>query len=335
MADRAPCTVERGGERMRLGLAIGRLHDLPRVAREIVDQIRQAEEDCFDTVWMSHLLLVEGYDGPTIVAAASSVTRRIELATFVPFLTRHPALVAHQAVTIQALSGNRLALCLASNHRVFLEQGLGIEFGDPVALLEEYLPILGTVMRLEPIRRLSSPYRTRVVPDMPPVIPAPVFLPALRRSMVELAGRLADGVITTMAGPRYLEQEVVPVLMAAAEQAGRPTPRVAAHFFVSITNEVDAARRCADALIDDLYAHPMYLRVLRVDGVDRFGDVAIVGDEAVVAKRLEALSRIGVSDMVASIPVVEGDPGAYERTYRFLADRAASTSSVHGTLASH
>lgn len=318
----------RGDQMMRIGLAIGRLHDVPRDAREIVDQIRQAEEDGFATVWMSHLLLVEGYDGPTIVAAASSVTQRIELATFVPFLTRHPALLAHQAVTIQALSANRLVLCMASNHQIFLEQGLGIDFGDPVALLGEYLPVLDAVMRLEPVRRLSNPYRTRVVPDMPPALPADVFLPGLRPSMVRLAGRLADGVITTMAGPRYLEQEVVPVLRATAEEEGRPAPRVAAHFFVSITSEVEAARRTADALIDDLYAHPMYLRVLRVDGVDRFGDVAIVGDEAIVAERLDALARIGVTDMVASIPVLDGDRGAYERTYRFLADRASSTTSL-------
>ena len=318
---------------MRIGLAIGRLHDIPRAAPEIVDQIRQAEADGFDAVWMSHLLLVEGYDGPTILAAASTVTQRIELATFLPFLTRHPALVAHQAITLQALSANRVALCLASNHRVFLEQGLGIDFGDPVALLEEYLPILGAVMRLEPVRRLTTPYRTRVVPDMPPALPAPIFLPALRRSMVQLAGRLADGVITTMAGPRYLEHEVVPVLHAAARTAGRPAPRVAAHFFVSITSEVEAAKRSADTLIDDLYAHPMYLRVLGVDGVDRFGDVAIVGDERVVAASLDALTRIGVTDMVASIPVLRDDPGAYERTYRYLADRAAATTSVDGALA--
>lgn len=333
MPDQAPDPTDRGDDPMRIGLAIGRLHDIPRGAREIVEQVRQAEADGFAAVWMSHLLLVEGYDGPTIVAAAASVTDRIELATFVPFLTRHPALVAHQAITIQGLSGNRLVLCLASNHQLFLEQGLGIDFGNPVALLEDYLPVLGAVMRLEPVRRLANPYRTRVVPDMPPALPAPVFLPALRRSMVELAGRLADGVITTMAGPRYLEQEVVPVLRAAAAEAGRPVPRVAAHFFISITREVEAAKRTADALIDDLYAHPMYLRVLRADGVDRFGDVAIIGDEGVVAERLEALSHIGITDFLASIPVLDGDPGAYERTYRYLADRAASTSSPERSLA--
>ena len=77
---------------------------------EIVAQIRLAERDGFASIWMSHLLLVEGFDGPSIVAAAATVTSRIELATFVPFLTRHPALVAHQALTIQALSGNRLVL---------------------------------------------------------------------------------------------------------------------------------------------------------------------------------------------------------------------------------
>jgi alkanesulfonate monooxygenase SsuD/methylene tetrahydromethanopterin reductase-like flavin-dependent oxidoreductase (luciferase family) len=144
--------------------------------------------------------------------------------------------------------------------------------------------------------------------------------------MVRLAGQLADGVITTMAGPRYLEQEVVPILRAAADEADRPTPRVAAHFFVSITKDVEAARRCADALIDDLYAHPMYQRVLQVDGVERFGDVAIVGDETVVAERMDALAEIGVTDLLVSIPVLDGDIGAYERTYQFLAGRASSAS---------
>ena len=175
--------------------------NVPRGAPEIVAQIRLAERDGFASIWMSHLLLVEGYDGPSIVAAAATVTSRIELATFVPFLTRHPALVAHQALTIQALSGNRLVLCMASNHRVLVEQGLGMEFGDPVALLGDYLPVLETLFRGEPVRRLASPYRTRVVPDVPDALPPPVLLPGLRKSMVTLAGA-CRWVVTIMAGPR-------------------------------------------------------------------------------------------------------------------------------------
>jgi len=307
---------------MRIGLAIGRMQDIPRGAPEIIEQIRRAEHDGFASVWVSHLLLVEGYDGPTIVAAAAQVTTRIELATFVPFLTRHPASMAHQALTIQALSENRLILCMASSHRVFMEHGLGIDFGDPVALLADYLPVLDALFRQGPVRRLASPYRTRVVPDVPGAKPPFVILPGLRRSMVRLAGGLADGVATIMAGPRFLEREVVPVLRHAAGASGRQAPRVAAHFFVSLTTEIEEARRYANGMMADLHEHPMYQRVLKVDGVERVGDVSIIGDPDMVADRLDGLASIGVTDLMASIPVLDGDVAAYERTYRFLADRA-------------
>ena len=209
-----------------------------------------------------------------------------------------------------------------------IERGLGIDFGDPVASLGDYLPVLEALCRQEPVRRLASPYPTRVVPDVPGAKPPDVIIPGMRRSMVLLAGRLADGVVTTMAGPRFLEREVVPILRGAAEAAGRRTPRVAAHFFVSITKEVGEARRTVNELMADLHEHPMYQRVLRADGVERVGDVAIIGDVGFVADRLNVLASIGVTDLMASIPFVDGDAAAYERTYTLLAERASSTSGV-------
>ena len=52
--------------------------------------------------------------------------------------------------------------------------------------------------------------------------------------MLQLAGRLADGTITWMGGPHYLETLAVPLITAVARSAGRPAPRIVAGFPIAI-----------------------------------------------------------------------------------------------------
>ena len=51
-----------------------------------------------------------------------------------------------------------------------------------------------------------------------------------RPEMLKLAGTLADGTVTWMTGPATLESHTVPTINAAASEAGKPPPRVAAAF---------------------------------------------------------------------------------------------------------
>src|SRR6202034_4634012 len=58
---------------------------------------------------------------------------------------------------------------------------------------------------------------------VPGTSPVPVLVGALSPLMVQAAGELADGVVTWLAGPRSLGDQIVPQLHAAA--AGQRAPR--------------------------------------------------------------------------------------------------------------
>ena len=54
-------------------------------------------------------------------------------------------------------------------------------------------------------------------------VPAPpVLVAALGTQMLRLTGRMADGTITWMTGPKTLKELTGPALRAAASEAGRP-----------------------------------------------------------------------------------------------------------------
>ena len=140
-----------------------------------------------------------------LAAAAAVQTDRIRIGTFVPFLLSHPALVAHRALTLQALSGGRSMICLIAGDRVFIERALGVEYGDPVEQLEPYLDVLLPLLRQEPVRRrsrLSSTRSARCTGRRASGCLAHRFPAEPDRD----GGIRCAGVGTTMAGPRYLAQ---------------------------------------------------------------------------------------------------------------------------------
>ena len=60
--------------------------------------------------------------------------------------------------------------------------------------------------------------------------------------MLRLAGRLTDGTITSLVGPRTLHSHIVPTIQQAAEAAGRSAPRVAVGLPITLTDDADGAQ---------------------------------------------------------------------------------------------
>jgi alkanesulfonate monooxygenase SsuD/methylene tetrahydromethanopterin reductase-like flavin-dependent oxidoreductase (luciferase family) len=78
--------------------------------------------------------------------------------------------------------------------------------------------------------------------QVPGAKPVPVLVAALGEQMLRLCGRLADGTILWMTGPKTIEQHVAPTPFAAAQEAGRPRPRIVANLPIALTAQPDAAR---------------------------------------------------------------------------------------------
>ncbi|MER6797140.1 LLM class flavin-dependent oxidoreductase, partial [Amycolatopsis mediterranei] len=125
---------------------------------------------------------------------------------------------------------------------------------------------------------------------------------------MRLAGELADGVITTFAGPRATAEYVVPALGSAS--------RVVSGQLICVTSEVDEARK----RIEELYAGagnvPAYRAILDREGHERVSDSAIVGDEETVRRQVKSLEEAGATELLV-MPVGSAEEQA--RTRELLA----------------
>jgi alkanesulfonate monooxygenase SsuD/methylene tetrahydromethanopterin reductase-like flavin-dependent oxidoreductase (luciferase family) len=117
--------------------------------------------------------------------------------------------------------------------------------------------------------------------------------------MLKLAGSLTDGTVLWMTGPATVRDHVVPAITAAAEAAGRPSPRVVCSLPVCVTSDPAAVRASADEMLAIYGQLPSYRAMLDKEGAAGPGDVAIVGDEDAVAAQILALGDAGVTDFVA------------------------------------
>jgi alkanesulfonate monooxygenase SsuD/methylene tetrahydromethanopterin reductase-like flavin-dependent oxidoreductase (luciferase family) len=142
--------------------------------------------------------------------------------------------------------------------------------------------------------------------------------------MLKNAGELADGTITWMTGPRTLERHVLPLITAAASEAGRPRPRIVSGVPVAVVDDRDEARREAGVVYERYNDLSNYRRMMDKEGENVAPeDIAVYGDESQVEERIREFASVGVTDLIASIYPVGPDPVASIARTRALLARIA------------
>jgi 5,10-methylenetetrahydromethanopterin reductase len=252
-------------------------------------------------------------------------TSRIELGVgIVPTYPRHPLALAQQVATTQAFSGGRLTLGVGVSHRPVIEDLHGLRYTRPAAHMRDYLSVLAPLLRVGSVRHRGEFYQVDGGFVVPGTSPVPVLVGALSPLMVQAAGELADGVVTWLAGPRSLGEQIVPQLIAAAR--GRPAPRVVAALPLAVCADASLARRAADEVFARYAGLDNYHRLLVREGVSSLGAVAIVGTEADIEKQIGRLSDVGVTELWPIVfPVGDDAAGSRQQTRALLAERAAAT----------
>src|ERR1700760_4118047 len=128
---------------MRIGLMIGSDKERPRADRltRVLNDGISAESQGFASFWIPQ---VPGYlDAMTAVALLGQVTERIEIGTaVVPIQTRHPLIMAQQALTTQVSCDGRFTLGLGPSHHWIVTDQLGLPYDKPAKLVRDYLDVL-------------------------------------------------------------------------------------------------------------------------------------------------------------------------------------------------
>lgn len=273
----------------------------------MVAQACRAEADGFPAVWSVHFS--RGVDALSTLAVAGSRTSTIDLGVgVVPTYPRHPLALAQQAATVQAFCRGRLTLGVGVSHRPVIEGLHGIGYRSPAAHMREYLSVLVPLLREGSVQYRGSRYTVDGGFAVPGTSAVPVVVGALAPRMVAVAGELADGVVTWLAGPRSLQTVIVPGLLAAS--AGRPSPRVVAAIPVAVCDDADAARATAQHVFARYAGLENYRRLFERDAVSSVGELVVVGPEDDVRAQLRRYADVGVTELWAIVFAVGADPGA-------------------------
>ncbi len=299
---------------MRYGVTI----DVSTPVHDVVDQVRQLRDAGFDTAISSQIF---GYDALTLLAVVGAQVPDIGLMTaVVPTYPRHPIMLAAQALTVQAVTDARLTLGIGLSHQVVIEGMFGYSYERPARHMREYLHALLPLLRGEQVGFVGETLKAQTLGPLDvSAPPPPVLLAALAPTMLRIAGSMTDGTATWMTGPATLESHIIPTISAAASEAGRVPPRIAAAFPVCVTADPDRARQTAAEVFSIYGQLPSYQAMLEREGAAGPADVAIVGDEDEVADQIRRLDEIGVTDFGAA-PYGTDDERA--RTMAVLGDLA-------------
>ncbi|GAA4825161.1 TIGR03564 family F420-dependent LLM class oxidoreductase [Streptomyces ziwulingensis] len=285
---------------MRVGVMSGpERGDAAHKADRMADDARWAEEAGFDTVWVPQV--PTDFDALTAVTLMGQATSRIELGTaVVPVHAQHPVALARQALSAHAAAGGRLALGVGASHHWIVRDMLGLPYTKPAAHTRAYLEVLNAAVGgAASVDVENDVFRVHNPLTLGPVSPLPVLLAALGPVMLRIAGALTDGTVLWLADERTVAGHVVPTLTKAAQEAGRPAPRVVAGLPVCLCapHEVDAARERANRVLGEAEVSPHYQRLMEHGDARDVGDLCAAGDERAIRSRFRRFADAGVTDL--------------------------------------
>lgn len=292
---------------MRIGINGSAVMLMTGSAQAVADHAEQAARDGFASYWLNQSTVGTGLDALTTLAVAAPRVPEIELGTAViPTFPRHPSALATQALTTHQISGGRLTLGIGLSHRETIEGQLRIPFDRPIRHMREYLDILQALFRERKVSYRGEIFscegemaQSTAAPTARPMTPPAIVVAALGPQMLRLVGRRADGTILWLVGPKTIASLIAPTIRESAARADRPAPRIIASLPVCVTDDPDGTREAMSQILARYGELPFYRSVLDREGVERPGDVGIIGREADVRRGLAALAEAGATDFAA------------------------------------
>jgi probable F420-dependent oxidoreductase len=218
--------------------------------------LRQAESLGYTDAWTAE---VDQLDGFVPIAPAALWTETMRFGTAIAnVFTRGPALLAQQAAAVAEIAPGRFVLGVGASSPAIVESWNGIELRKPLERVRETVAFLRQAFAGERaanevlgVRGFRMGRRFAE--------PPPIFIAALRRKMLELAGSAGDGVIINWLGPNDVPK-VVSVAKEAARQTGRDADalEVVCRIFVIPTGNDAIIQAVARRAVTGYMTTPVY-----------------------------------------------------------------------------
>ncbi len=274
---------------------------IPGGLLESVAYAREAERLGYEEAWLPEV----GGPDAFALAGALAVETDLRLGTaVVPIYTRTPMVIGMTAASLSQLSGGRFVLGLGTSSENIVERWSGTEFAKPYTRMRETLEVLRPMLAGEKVRYEGETLRVdgyRMTVESEGEVP--VYVGALNRRMLRLAGERADGVIVNMLGPEHLEQ-VLAEVAEGARAAGRDPAEVesVARIHMAYDQPFEVAAQIVRGVFGPYAATSVYNKFFRWIG---FEEEAEAVARAWAARDREGLAA-AVSDEMVRAMVVSG-----------------------------
>ena len=212
--------------------------------KALIERVQIADAVGVHSAWVPEAW---GRDAFTILAVLADRTKKIQLGTaIVNTYSRTPAALAQHFATLDELSGGRMIIGLGTSGPQVIEHFHGIKFDPPLTRMKEYIEIINTLMRGEPLKHsgkvfnLQRGFTLRFTPVRNHI---PIYLATLNAKSVKLTAELADGWLPVMIPLPKLKDEIT-ALRKLSVADGRPANAVSIRSpgAVTVTKNIDKAR---------------------------------------------------------------------------------------------
>jgi len=288
---------------------------------------KMAEQNGFDNVWITDHY--NNRDVYTTLAILALNTNKIKLGTGVtnPY-TRNVAITASSIAAINEISGGRAVLGIGPGDKATFD-AMGIEWEQPLTTTEETVKALREFLAGKKVALDGKMVKIRGAKLAFSAGNIPIYLGAQGPKMLELAGRIADGVLINASNPKDFEVAVKQIAVGA-RAAGRDPKSVdvGAYACFSIDKDANKAKNAAKIVVAFIVAGSpdmvLERHKIKVDAKKAIGGAIAKGDFGTVMSlvtddmmnafsisgtpeeckaKVEALKKIGVTQVVAGSPI--------------------------------
>ncbi len=191
-------------------------------ANDLINLGIAAENQGFDYVVCGE---VAGVDAPIVLGAILKSTDKIKVATGIIATTlRTPQMAAMSFGTLSSIGPGRVSAGFGASSPIIVNAWHGRPFEKPLLATKEFIEVFKLALTKERVVYKGEIYSSNgFVLQVDPVEPIPIWLAAINRKMLELAGELADGVFLTWCPPSEVLQRLDSVSLGASKANRRLT----------------------------------------------------------------------------------------------------------------
>ncbi len=248
-----------------------------------------AEARGYDAVWSPEFYTRSGI---VTVAHMAGLTSRVRIGTSIAYAVgRSPLTIATEARSLDELSGGRMVLGLGTGTKRMMYDWHGTAPDAPAVRMEELIPLLRRLWRLHdgPVSHEGRFYRIDLKPTAEVAEAArtdiPVYTAGMNDRMIEVAGRVGDGLFChPLFSPAYVDEFVRPAVARGAARTGRDVSdvEIVGMVITSVADEEEQARREVAAQVAFYSVPKAYAPVLERQGfggvIDRIREAFVEGD---------------------------------------------------------